>query len=150
MVTPVKPLPGTYALVLRSDRDRSVQVGRWGRLQIHPGYYLYVGSAFGPGGVRARVSRHCRATKTMRWHIDYLRAFTRPVAVWCNYDPMHHEHHWAEALAQLPDMSPVTGFGCSDCRCRAHLFFSTARPRPASLAEATGGRVEACRCEGLG
>ena len=54
---------GTYALVLRSDVSAATEIGRWGRLTIRPGYYVYVGSALGPGGVRARVSRHCRETK---------------------------------------------------------------------------------------
>ena len=56
-LTGIKPDPGTYVLVLRSDKNQTVQVGRWGLLNIHPGYYLYVGSAFGAGGVRAQAMR---------------------------------------------------------------------------------------------
>jgi Uri superfamily endonuclease len=67
--TPTSPFKGTYALVLRSDTSVSAEIGRWGRLAICRGYYLQVGSALGPGGVRARVSRHCRGAKSKHWHI---------------------------------------------------------------------------------
>ncbi|NIP37734.1 MAG: GIY-YIG nuclease family protein, partial [Candidatus Dadabacteria bacterium] len=66
---------GTYTLIYRNRSKTRVQVGRLGKIYIQPGYYIYVGSAFGPGGVRARVSRHFRKTKRSHWHIDYLREF---------------------------------------------------------------------------
>ncbi len=37
-----------------------------------PGWYFYVGSARGSGGIRARVRRHFRHKKTAHWHIDRL------------------------------------------------------------------------------
>ena len=69
-------LPGTYALVLSASACQKFAVGRLGTLTVEPGFYLYVGSAFGPGGLAARVGRHCRREKTCRWHVDYLRAVT--------------------------------------------------------------------------
>lgn len=150
---PVSPMPdlqphaGTYVLVLRSTQHAHCVVGRWGTLEIRPGYYLYVGSAFGAGGVRARVARHCRQHKTQRWHIDYLRAFTAPHSVWCSYAATRLEHHWARALSALPDVAAVDGFGCSDCRCNAHLFFAERAPRRAAFIAQVGGSVETCRCQ---
>jgi Uri superfamily endonuclease len=143
----MEPISGTYALVLQSKRRLHIRIGRWGTLPISPGYYVYVGSAFGPGGVRARVSRHCRSAKVKRWHIDYLRAFAQPVQVWCNYDADHLEHRWAAALAGMPDMTAVPGFGCTDCRCATHLFFTTAQPSPAAFSVAAGSTVHTCCCE---
>ena len=84
--------PGTYVLVLHATQGMHVQVGRRGGLKIQPGYYLYVGSAFGPGGVKARVSRHARADKKKHWHIDYLREHMQPVEAWCSYDDRRLEH----------------------------------------------------------
>ncbi|MCG8024627.1 MAG: DUF123 domain-containing protein [Candidatus Thiodiazotropha endolucinida] len=63
--------PGTYGLVLQADTDTVVQVGRWGAIDIRPGYYIYIGSAFGAGGVLARVSRHCRK----KGSVNYLAHF---------------------------------------------------------------------------
>jgi Uri superfamily endonuclease len=134
--------PGTYALVLRSRRSAYARVGRLGRLRLRPGYYIYVGSAFGPGGVRARVSRHCRASKPKRWHIDYLREFATPLAVLCSYEPVHLEHRWADALGQMADLRSISGFGCSDCRCAAHLFFSASLPDLDTHAGVFGGVVD--------
>jgi Uri superfamily endonuclease len=59
----MKSDPGTYALILQYDSKASTQIGRWRQIDLEPGYYIYIGSAFGPGGVRARVSRHCRGDK---------------------------------------------------------------------------------------
>lgn len=138
--------PGTYVLVLHSDASAPAQIGRWGTLNIRPGYYLYVGSAFGPGGLLARVSRHCRTNKAKRWHVDYLREFTTLTSVWYRYGPARYEHPWAEALAKMPGMSPVKGFGCSDCGCEAHLFFSAKKPVMAAFARAVQGRIASWSC----
>jgi Uri superfamily endonuclease len=93
----MKSKPGTYALVLRSLKSTSTQIGRRGGLRIVPGYYIYVGSAFGPGGVQARITRHCRKTKSKHWHIDYLREHVNPVFAWYSNEPIHLEHRWAQA-----------------------------------------------------
>lgn len=137
----MKAKPGTYALVLKSRTTASAQIGRWGCLDIEPGYYIYVGSAFGPGGVQARVARHCRNTKPGHWHIDYLREQSEPVLAWSSYDPGHLEHRWAKALSEMNNASSVKGFGCSDCKCQAHLFVLRTRPTLAQFIDAVGGPV---------
>jgi Uri superfamily endonuclease len=45
-----------------------------GRLTIAlpAGRYLYCGSAKGRGGLKARLSRHMRRGKSVRWHVDQL------------------------------------------------------------------------------
>jgi len=59
----LKSQPGTYALIIQSDSKTCVQIGRWRQIDLEPGYYFYVGSAFGPGGTRARVLRHLHIDK---------------------------------------------------------------------------------------
>ncbi|MDD3763041.1 MAG: DUF123 domain-containing protein [Nevskiales bacterium] len=140
----MKAAPGTYALVLRSRRRTEIEVGCWGRLRLVPGYYLYVGSAFGPGGVRARVSRHFRETKRHRWHIDFLRACTEPVCAWCSYLPDRLEHDWARALGRMAGASCIHGFGSSDCGCDGHLFVSARMPGRAEMTAALGPSIERC------
>jgi len=44
-----------------------------------PPRYAYGGSAYGPGGLRARIRRHLRAEKPLRWHVDRLIAAGRVV-----------------------------------------------------------------------
>lgn len=138
--------PGTYALVLQADTAGALPVGRWGVLDMQPGHYIYIGSAFGPGGVRARVARHCRLGKLRHWHIDHLREHATPVAVWYTHDAERLEHRWAAAMNGLRGLRPVAGFGCSDCDCGSHLFFAARRPRFDRFAAAVGGVVESADC----
>ncbi len=122
--------PGTYILVLFSGKRLDLNIGRLGDHPINKGWYLYVGSAFGPGGVAARCGHHRRIAKNPRWHIDYLRAHCRLAEIWYTHDPQHREHAWAELLSRNPALSqPVAGFGASDCGCGSHLFHSTVKPQ---------------------
>ena len=137
----MKPAPGTYALILQSHSTKTIQVGCWGQLDLQPGYYIYIGSAFGPGGVRARVSHHWRMDKQKHWHIDYLREHLMPLEAWVNYDAKHLEHEWAGILFERPGMVSIRGFGCSDCKCYSHLFYTLNEPDITLLSRSIGGKV---------
>ncbi|MCS4038555.1 GIY-YIG nuclease family protein [Salinibacter ruber] len=121
--------PGTYALLLQNEERQEIEVGALGAMTVRPGVYVYVGSAFGPGGLRARVGRHARGDGALHWHVDYLRAATALEAVWYTHDPERRECTWAAVLRALPGASvPVDGFGASDCTCPAHLVRFEAAP----------------------
>ena len=124
----MKSEPGTYALILKSNFKGRVQVGRWRQIDIQPGYYIYIGSAFGSGGIQARVLRHFRNDKPRHWHIDYLRERLNAVGAWYSHDPRRLEHRWAQTLCKADGMSPIKGFGCSDCMCYSHLFLIARSP----------------------
>lgn len=120
---------GTYALILSCTTERRVPVGRFGQLHIEPGFYVYVGSAFGPGGVRARLWHHHSSPARPHWHIDSLRGTMRLIEVWYTYDPRRREHQWATVLEGLRGASvPMQRFGASDCACVSHLYFFATRP----------------------
>lgn len=53
-----KKMIGTYVLVIRLREPQEISVGRLGVFPFHHGYYVYIGSAFGPGGLKARIRRH--------------------------------------------------------------------------------------------
>ena len=61
---------GTYILILQTQTERMIPVGRLGVMAVRPGWYVYVGSAFGPGGVKGRVGHHARPQTKPHWHID--------------------------------------------------------------------------------
>ncbi|MEK7755214.1 MAG: GIY-YIG nuclease family protein [Acidobacteriota bacterium] len=82
----MKADPGAYALMLRCRKEARVRVGGLGWMHLRRGFYVYLGSALGPGGVRARVARHLRPPARPHWHIDYLRANAAVEGVWCCYD----------------------------------------------------------------
>lgn len=126
--------PGTYALWLRIDSTGTVAIGRRYRLTLTPGWLVYVGSAFGPGGVAARVGHHRYSTARSHWHVDYLRPHGMLEAVWFSYDPLRRECLWATLLAtDLGGVAPPFRFGASDCRCPAHLYRFEQRPSLAAF-----------------
>ena len=121
--------PGTYALILSAAADELLQIGRLGQLHVRSGFYVYVGSAFGPGGVHARVAHHRRPAARPHWHIDYLRVVAHLTAIWYTYDTLHREHQWAAVLQRICGASiPLQRFGASDCTCASHLYFLHTRP----------------------
>jgi Uri superfamily endonuclease len=129
------PQPGTYALILASTKTAPIRVGKLGSLQLQPGFYVYTGSAHGPGGLRARLAHHLKPTARPHWHIDYLRANTNPEEVWYCCGLGLWEHRWAQCLGLQQGASvPLTGFGSSDCRCETHLYFFGSRPSRAAFA----------------
>ena len=147
----MKSEPGTYALVLYAHKCDSAQIGRWGRLDIRPGHDVDVGSAFGPGGLSARVARHCRKGGAKHWHIDYLREFAVPVSVWYSHSTRRAEHNWAKALSETEGAEPVKGFGCTDCQCASHLFYFDHAPDPAGFSKAVNDdTVRSCACGQIG
>lgn len=126
---PFRADAGTYVLLIDSVRPEPILVGRLGTMRVQPGTYAYVGSAFGPGGVKARVERHLRGTSSPHWHIDYLRPQGRVHSVWHTYDAVRRECAWAEALRSMPAATtPLDGFGASDCDCLAHLVHTRNQP----------------------
>ena len=121
--------PGSYALVLRCETPFEVSVGRLGRCFFSDGYWIYTGSALGPGGLRARLAHHLRPSPRPHWHLDYLKPAMRPVETWITIGEINREHDWAACLAGYRGASrPIRGFGASDCSCRAHLIHSPRRP----------------------
>ena len=108
---------------------RSVKIGKLGTLLLQPGYYVYVGSAFGPGGLKARIAHHKTSAARPHWHIDYLRSILHLKAVWYTYDCKQHEHRWADTLRGLKGARlPLAGFGASDCSCKSHLLLFSTQP----------------------
>lgn len=127
---------GSYILVLHLEQTiADLQVGKLGHFHLLAGYYLYVGSAFGTGGLTARLSHHEQRQKTRpHWHIDYLRARTRLCEIWTVSGQLRQECRWCNALITEPNVSiPIAKFGASDTGCRSHLFYLPHPPRPSLL-----------------
>jgi Uri superfamily endonuclease len=121
--------PGTYALILASSSDRWIEIGKLGKFLIRPGCYVYAGSAFGPGGLKARIAHHVRISQRPHWHIDYLRSILPLDEVWYSYDTEQHEHQWADTFSRLKGATlPIAGFGASDCGCKSHLLLFSTKP----------------------
>ena len=139
--------PGTYVLVLSSRSTDLIQIGRLGSLQLQSGFYIYVGSALGPGGVRARLAHHLKPSRRPHWHIDYLRAHTRVEEIWYWLDGQRLEHVWAEHIRLSEGASvPLVGFGSTDCGCESHLFFFQQRPSRERFRQMLGTGIKTVSC----
>ena len=120
---------GTYVLILRLGKPARVRIGKLGVAEFNHGFYAYIGSAFGPGGLAGRIGRHLKAKKPCHWHIDYLRRKSRLKDIWYTVSPIRREHDWARALAETKGASiPIPGFGSSDCHCPSHLVYFVSTP----------------------
>jgi Uri superfamily endonuclease len=129
---------GTYALILYLSSHCSLRVGRMGVHEFKRGYYLYIGSAFGTGGLAARIRHHIRLSDRPHWHIDYLRTVSGLKAAWIVFSGSRSddranrrlEHVWASVVEKMPNARiPIKEFGSSDCRCASHLFYFGRKPR---------------------
>lgn len=112
---------GAYVLLIRLRTSVTLPQKKFDAA-LEPGLYAYCGSAKGPGGLGARLSRHLSANKMMHWHVDHLT----------------HAGDIVDAAAELGGCEcglvkriqsrggtevPLRGLGSSDCKeCASHLI----------------------------
>lgn len=124
---------GAYGLIICLKRTVTGAGPKAARGALQSGKYLYAGSANGPGGIRARVSRHAKRKKNLHWHIDVLTGAGRIVDIYAW--PNLRECEIIDAcLAVGGGEIALPGFGSSDCRCcAAHLIKLTPDFDPSRL-----------------
>jgi len=114
---------GLYAIVLALKKPAKIKIGALGLLFFAGGTYIYIGSA--KKNLHARIARHKRRSKPLRWHIDYLRPLCR-FEGFVAYLGRHDECHLAaNILKKLNESVPYKQFGTSDCRCSGHLLHTS-------------------------
>ncbi len=155
----VPPPNRLYVVAAWLPRRATITVGALGPVRLERGWQAYVGSA--RRGRDARVARHCRAAKPLRWHADYLftpwparRAWLLDTAL----DECALAGRLRATLAPVlagaapgaagarppsrpagdPAPGPAAGFGSSDCGCHGHLVLA---PSLAALRAALGAAV---------
>ncbi len=115
---------GTYLLLLELERETEITIGRLGTFSFPAGYYVYIGSALGYGGLNARLARHRKHTKKFHWHIDYFLLYARIVGLKTDNSGERLECAWARAMLNMPGARVVAPhFGASDCNCPSHLVY---------------------------
>ena len=152
-----EPVGGTYIVTFILAAAATLAVGALGTFAFPAGYYCYIGSAFGPGGVRARTDRHRRPEiARKKWNIDHMKPPLRAAEVWWTHDARKWECTWSNVLATMPGFGcPAPGFGSHDCRviraagdgspdgrlCEAHLYHSPELPDVHEFARRLGRLV---------
>ncbi len=112
-----------YIAVFYLAQGQYISVGQLGRLWFQSGIYFYVGSA--QRNWSARLARHSRKDKPLRWHIDYLSVRADMMGAIMVPGKRTRECELAQELSQIYKLA-VPGFGSSDCRCGGHLFYAVA------------------------
>lgn len=114
--------PGAYIVCLWLPAAVDLDLPRLATDRLARGWYFYVGSARGSGGMRARLARHFWPSKRPHWHIDHLTCAASRIAAVMLAD--RTECDIVEQLCASGRFAvAVAGFGSSDCRrCQAHLL----------------------------
>ena len=117
----VRRIPGAYVLLIELAGPLRVERPALG-CAVLDGPLVYVGSARGGGGIGARLARHFRGGKPVRWHVDELT--NRDDALAALAVPGGSECSLAARLLESGRFVPaMRGFGSSDCRiCAAPLL----------------------------
>jgi Uri superfamily endonuclease len=157
-------LNSLYVVAAWVPRRETIVVGALGPVTFARGWHAYVGSA--RRGRDARVARHRRADKPLRWHADYLFARHPATRAWLLDTPLSECELAARlraagapgrnAAAVAPGRGGAPGgpaatgnapvaaaprFGASDCDCPGHLLHA----QRLDALRATLARIPGCR-----
>lgn len=118
---------GAYVLGITITAPISLRLRQQAETNIAAGTYYYIGSANGPGGMKARLKRHFSTTKKPHWHIDHLTLAAARISALAV--PHGNECDLGQQLAASTLFKHILpGFGSSDCRtCKSHLLVSMKR-----------------------
>jgi len=118
---------GSYQLLLKLDRDQTIEVSKLGTFEFPAGYYVYTGSAM--NGLDARIARHLSRSKKLHWHIDFLLEKCAILRYAIRESSERRECELGRATLAEPGARVVAkGFGSSDCKCISHLVYFEAEP----------------------
>ncbi len=109
----------SYQLRIRVDQPLRLAIGRLGSFDFPAGDYVYTGSA--KRNFEARIARHLRKEKALRWHIDYLLAASGVDVT----EVVRSDTDKCALNQTTAGRVPVPGFGASDCKhgCGGHLKY---------------------------
>ncbi len=114
-------MKGAYCLIIELKKDSSIKIGALGNIKFKKGLYCYVGSAL--NNLEKRVQRHLSKKKKLHWHIDYILLNKNTSIKKVFYKQANKREECKIAKFVLKNsISSITKFGCSDCKCKSHLF----------------------------
>lgn len=112
-------MKGSYIILIELKKDAKIRIGKIGDIYFKKGHYLYIGSAL--KGLEQRITRYFRDDKKIHWHIDYLLKESEIIDIFYKENTVREECELSNKLKEK--LSIIFGFGCSDCKCKSHLFY---------------------------
>lgn len=109
----------SYQLDIILVESARLTIGQFGTFDFPAGRYVYTGSA--KRNIDARIARHIRQDKKLKWHIDYLLASPHASVV----KVTQFVETECEINQNTAGIVLIAGFGASDCRagCGSHLKY---------------------------
>jgi Uri superfamily endonuclease len=107
----------SYQLNIVLVKPVRLSIGQFGIYDFPAGHYIYTGSA--KRNIEARIARHLRLDKKLKWHIDYLLASP--------HASVTKTTRFVQPECELNQTTVgkvlIAGFGASDCcaGCGSHL-----------------------------
>ena len=117
-------MKGTYLLFIKIIKSVEITIKGKSSL-LNAGYYIYIGSAFGAGGLSSRLHRHLRKIKKKHWHIDQITSSTFSEIICIGVLLKQRvECELSKIIGDIEKTVPITGFGNSDCekKCISHFY----------------------------
>jgi Uri superfamily endonuclease len=111
----------TYCLIIHLSQDSTIKIGKIGEIEFKKGYYVYVGSAL--NSIDSRIQRHLSKEKKLFWHIDYLLNSPNSNVKEVILERSPEKWECDVAMEISKEGTSTDKFGCSDCKCRSHLFY---------------------------
>ncbi len=113
---------GAYIVFFSMKENKNIAVGKLGDVFFEAGNYLYMGSAYGKGGLKSRLKRHCQINAIKHWHFDYIRPFATldKIEAYINGNECELVDKY---IRNDKAQSYYKGLGSSDCtKCKSHLL----------------------------
>ncbi len=111
----------SYILLIKSNKDLKLKIGKLEEVLLKKGYYVYVGSA--PlNKIFKRIQRHFLKVKKKFWHIDFITTLkdTEIEKVWISEKKECEVSK--EFLEKLNLKVVKEKLGASDCKCKTHFL----------------------------
>ena len=117
-------MKGTYLLFIKVIEPIEITI-KGKSFFLNEGYYIYIGSAFGAGGLSSRLHRHFRKIKKKHWHIDQITTsnFSEIIGIGVLLK-QRVECELSKIIGDIEKIVSIAGFGNSDCekKCISHFF----------------------------
>jgi len=118
---------GGYAIIIRIEKNIKIELFKK-NIDVKPGFYVYIGSACGPGGLRARILRHLKRTKKIRWHIDKITSNINAKVIIIIYSDKVQGNSFERKVSSClfrKGLDYIEKFGSTDDKENiSHLFYS--------------------------
>lgn len=116
---------GIYCLIIKLDKGKKIKIGKLGFINFKKGHYCYIGSAL--NNLEKRIERHKSKNKKLKWHIDYFLGYGKIIRIIKAETNKKIECLLSKKIDKIAD-DKIKDFGCSDCKCKSHLYYFKSNP----------------------